>query len=150
MQHKWYGFNQLVTWGYYFGIVCMDNGQGLTDSPDKLLIFQLLYHNLYHVQQKNADEDYKLAVETSQRFRGGGTEIQLGGGGQRGRVRGCKAADYLHDVSACEGQELGGLKPPVPLPLQKSVKVCQSRLHCFHFPCSVIPYTHQPGKTLLL
>ena len=57
---------------------------------------------------KNADEDYKLAVETSQRFRGGGTEIQLGGGGQHGRVRGCKAADYLHDVSACEGQELGG------------------------------------------
>ena len=35
--------------------------------------------------------------------------------------------------------------------LQKSVKVCQSRLHSFHFPCSVIPYkaiyTHQPGKT---
>ena len=25
----------------------------------------------------NADEDYKLAVETSQRFRGGGTEIQV-------------------------------------------------------------------------
>ena len=52
MQHKWYGFNQLVKWGYYFGIVCMDNGQGLTDSPDKLLIFQLLYHNLYQVQHK--------------------------------------------------------------------------------------------------
>ena len=31
--------------------------------------------------------------------------------------------------------------------LQESVKVCQSRSHCFHFPCSVIPYTHQPGKT---
>ena len=58
---------------------------------------------------KNANEDYKLAVETSQRFRGGGTEIQLGGrGGRRDRVRGCKAADYSRKVSACEGQELGG------------------------------------------
>ena len=34
--------------------------------------------------------------------------------------------------------------------LQESVKVCQSRSHCFHFPCSVIPYTHQPGKTFSL
>ena len=50
-------------------------------SPDKFLMFQLLYHNLYHVQQKNADEDYRLAVETLQNIRGGGTEIQLGGRG---------------------------------------------------------------------
>ena len=34
--------------------------------------------------------------------------------------------------------------------LQESVKVCQSRLRCFHFPCSVIHYTHQPGKTFSL
>ena len=36
--------------------------------------------------------------------------------------------------------------------LQKSVKVhtCQISLHCFHFPCSVIPYAHQPGKTFSL
>ena len=37
--------------------------------------------------------------------------------------------------------------------LQESVKVCQStwsRSHCFHFPCSVIPYTYQPGKTFSL
>ena len=27
--------------------------------------------------------------------------------------------------------------------LQESVKVCQSRSHSFHFPCSVIPCTHQ-------
>ena len=27
-------------------------------------------------------------------------------------VRGCKVADYLHEASACEGQELWGLKPP--------------------------------------
>ena len=33
---------------------------------------------------------------------------------------------------------------------QESVKVCQSKSHCFHFPCSVIPYTHQPGKTFSL
>ena len=31
-------------------------------------------------------------------------------------VRGCKVADYLHEASACEGQELGGLKPPQPIP----------------------------------
>ena len=70
-----------------------------------------------------------------------------GEGGRRGCVRGCKAADYSHEASACEGQESS---PLIPLPLQKSVKVCQSRLHCFHFPCSVIPYTHQPGKTFSL
>ena len=58
---------------------------------------------------KNADEDYKLAVETSQRFRGGEREVQLGGeGARRDRVRGCEAADYSRKVSACEGQELGG------------------------------------------
>ena len=37
--------------------------------------------------------------------------------------------------------------------LQESVKVCQStwsRSHCFRFPCSVIPYTYQPGKTFSL
>ena len=34
--------------------------------------------------------------------------------------------------------------------LQESVKVCQSRSHCFHFPHSIIPYTHQPGKTFSL
>ena len=61
-------------------------------------MFQLLYHNLYQVQQKNADEDCKSAVETS----------------------------------------------------QESVKVFQSRSHCFHFPCSVISYTHQPDKTFSL
>ena len=33
---------------------------------------------------------------------------------------------------------------------QESVKVCQSRLHCFYFACSIIPYTHQPGKTFSL
>ena len=27
-------------------------------------------------------------------------------------MRGCEAADYPHEASACEGQELGGLKPP--------------------------------------
>ena len=27
-------------------------------------------------------------------------------------VRGCEAAEYPHEVSAHEGQELGGLKPP--------------------------------------
>ena len=49
-------------------------------SPDKLLIFQLLY-TIFIMYNKNADEDYKLAVETSQRFRGSRTEIQLGGRG---------------------------------------------------------------------
>ena len=29
-------------------------------------------------------------------------------GGQRDRVRGCEAADYLREVSPCESQELGG------------------------------------------
>ena len=33
---------------------------------------------------------------------------------------------------------------------QESVKVCQSRSHCFHFPCCIIPCTHQPGKTFSL
>ena len=33
---------------------------------------------------------------------------------------------------------------------QESLKVFQSRSHCFHFPCSVVPYTHQPGKTFNL
>ena len=32
----------------------------------------------------------------------------IGGAG----ARGCKAVDYLREVSACEGQELGGLKTP--------------------------------------
>ena len=45
----------------------MTNGQGLTDfHQTSSLIFQLLYHNLYQVQHKNADEDCKLAVETLQ------------------------------------------------------------------------------------
>ena len=38
----------------------------------------------------------------------GGTKIQLGAGAG---VRGYEAAYYLSEVSACEGQELGGLKP---------------------------------------
>ena len=40
---------------------------------------------------------------------GSGTEIRSGGGGGGGGagVRGCEAADYLHKVSAYEGQELG-------------------------------------------
>ena len=33
---------------------------------------------------------------------------------------------------------------------QESLKVFKSRSHCFHFPCSVVPYTHQPGKTFSL
>ena len=33
---------------------------------------------------------------------------------------------------------------------QESLKVFQSRSHCFHFPCSVIPYTYQPGKLFSL
>jgi len=32
-------------------------------------------------------------------------------------VRGCEAANYLHEVSACEGQELGGAKAPLAPPL---------------------------------
>ena len=32
----------------------------------------------------------------------------IGGAG----VRGCEAADYLRETSACKGQKLGGLKPP--------------------------------------
>ena len=35
-----------------------------------------------------------------------------GGGGGGAGVRGCKAANYLCKASACEGQELGVLKPP--------------------------------------
>ena len=31
-------------------------------------------------------------------------------------VRSCKVADYLHEASASEGQELWGLKPPPPPP----------------------------------
>ena len=34
-----------------------------------------------------------------------------GAGGGAG-IRGCEAAYYLHEASACEGRELGGLKPP--------------------------------------
>ena len=41
---------------------------------------------------------------------GGGTEIRLGGGGAG--VRGCEAADYLCEVSACEGEKLGVPYPP--------------------------------------
>ena len=44
----------------------------------------------------------------------------IGGAG----VRGCEAADYLRETSACKGQKLGGAKaplaplaPPVPPPL---------------------------------
>ena len=37
----------------------------------------------------------------------------IGGGGGAG-VRACEAADYLREASACEGQKLGGLKPPSP------------------------------------
>ena len=80
MQHKWYGFNQLVKWGYCFGIVCMDNGQGLTLTRQVINISTAISQSLSRTT-KNADEDYKLAVETSQRFRGVGTEIQLGGRG---------------------------------------------------------------------
>ena len=45
-------------------IVCMINGQGLTDFHQTSL-FQLLHHNLYQVQQKNA-EDCKVALKTLQ------------------------------------------------------------------------------------
>ena len=69
----------------------------LNASP-KFLIFQLLYQNLYQVQQKNTDEDCKLAVET----------------------------------------------------LQESVKVCQSRSHCFTSMFHYSLHTHQPGKTFSL
>ena len=37
-------------------------------------------------------------------------KYDLGGGG--GGVRGCEAAVYQHEVSVCECQKLGGLKPP--------------------------------------
>ena len=47
----------------------------------------------------------------------------IGGGGGGAGARGSEAADYLHEASLCEGQELGGeggggggggggLKPP--------------------------------------
>ena len=35
-----------------------------------------------------------------------------GGGGGAAGVRGCDAADYPRKASACEGQKLGGPKPP--------------------------------------
>ena len=41
--------------------------------------------------------------------RGGGG---AGGGGGVPGVRGCEAADYPRETYACEGHELGGLKPP--------------------------------------
>ena len=42
-------------------------------------------------------------------------KISLEGGAG---ARCCEAADYLREVSACEGQELRGLTPPpVPAPL---------------------------------
>ena len=52
-----------------------------------------------------------------------------GGGGGAG-VRGCEAADYLHEASACEGQKWGAkspLAPPppqVPPPLYRVKYVC--------------------------
>ena len=42
---------------------------------------------------------------------GGGTEIRLGsvcGMGGGAGMRGCEAADYSCEASACKGQELGG------------------------------------------
>ena len=43
-----------------------------------------------------------------------------GGGGGGAGMRGCEAADYPSEASACEGQKLGGAKvplaPPSPLP----------------------------------
>ena len=53
MQHKWYGLNQLVETGLLFWH-CVHDQQTRFDrlSPDMFLIFQLLYHNLYQVQQK--------------------------------------------------------------------------------------------------
>ena len=40
-------------------------------------------------------------------------KYDLGGGGWGERL---EAADYPREVSACEGQELGGLKPPLAPP----------------------------------
>ena len=37
------------------------------------------------------------------------TRNMIGGGAG---VRGCEAPDYPREASACEGQKLGGLKPP--------------------------------------
>ena len=37
---------------------------------------------------------------------GGSTETRRGAG-----VRGCEAANYLHEASACKGQKLEGLQP---------------------------------------
>ena len=59
----------------------MDNGQGLTDFTRQVINISTAISQSLSCITKNADEDYKLAVETSQRFRGGGTEIQLGGRG---------------------------------------------------------------------
>ena len=49
---------------------------------------------------------------------GGERDIRWGGGGGAG-IRGCKAANYPREASACNGQILVGLKapPPVPPPL---------------------------------
>jgi len=33
-------------------------------------------------------------------------------------MRGCEATDYPREASTCESKKVGGLKPPVPPPLQ--------------------------------
>ena len=55
-------------------------------------------------------KDDSWPVRDGERTNGSGTEIRSGGGGAG--VRGSEAADYSCEVSACEGQKLGGLKPP--------------------------------------
>ena len=48
----------------------------------------------------------------------------IGGAG----VRGYEAADYSCEASACEGQELGELKPPPPPPPPSYVALVSSKL----------------------
>ena len=51
----------------------------------------------------------------------------IGGAG----VRGCEAANYLHKVSVCEEQKLGGAKAPLAPPSPVSPPLCSVQQFTF-------------------
>ena len=119
-------------------------------SPDKLLIFQLLYHNLYHVQQKM---HYKLAVETSQRFRGGGTEIQLGGRGPAWPRERLRSSRLFARCVRMWRSRIGGAKAPSSAALAKisesvSIKIALFSLSMFRY--SLHSSTRQNTASIVL
>ena len=94
------------------------------------------------------DDYHNLTMNAYRTCRGGGTEIQLGGAG----VRGCKAANYPREASACKGQKLGGGSATLAIEPESNDELVgwfedRERATCFamQIASSISTYTGQIG-----